>query len=184
MTARGVDMSGLQDSLKLPSVQSVNRHIGINKRGQGKSVNPVCPRCGGKPHLTKSKIKHGDYLCLSCYRKKRKIEYGSYERKLHRSNYILRWRTSNKKHCNDYSKKYADSIDWATTYIEYIKKYPEKRIAKVAFRTAIRNGKLVRQPCVKCGNPKSQGHHEDYSKPLDVIWLCQPCHGRQHSIRR
>ena len=49
---------------------------------------------------------------------------------------------------------------------------------------AIRDGYLVRQPCEVCGNPKSQGHHEDYSKPLEVVWLCQTHHikkiGRAH----
>ena len=45
---------------------------------------------------------------------------------------------------------------------------------------AIRNGKLVRQPCVRCGEQKSLAHHEDYDKPLDVMWLCQPCHKQRH----
>lgn len=43
----------------------------------------------------------------------------------------------------------------------------------------LRRGKLVRQPC-SCGNPKSQMHHEDYGKPLEVIWLCRECHLALH----
>lgn len=53
-------------------------------------------------------------------------------------------------------------------------------------RKAIRNGDLVRPyECSKCGaSPKHssdgrsliQAHHEDYSKPLDVEWLCAKCH--------
>jgi ribosomal protein S27AE len=45
---------------------------------------------------------------------------------------------------------------------------------------AIRKGELVRQPCERCGESKSLGHHEDYDKPLDVVWLCQPCHKERH----
>lgn len=51
-------------------------------------------------------------------------------------------------------------------------------------RNAIRNKQIVRQPCEVCGNPKSQGHHEDYSKPLDVTWLCSKHHGERHKACR
>jgi ribosomal protein S27AE len=49
-----------------------------------------------------------------------------------------------------------------------------------AVTRAIRSGELIRQPCVKCGDKKSLAHHEDYDKPLDVVWLCQPCHKQRH----
>jgi ribosomal protein S27AE len=49
---------------------------------------------------------------------------------------------------------------------------------------AIRNGTLVRQPCVRCGEVKSLAHHEDYDKPLEVMWLCQPCHKQRHKELR
>ena len=45
---------------------------------------------------------------------------------------------------------------------------------------AIHNGSLVQLPCVWCGEEKSLGHHEDYDKPLEVMWLCQPCHKQRH----
>ncbi len=41
---------------------------------------------------------------------------------------------------------------------------------------AIQAGRLVRQPCQECGEVRSEAHHEDYSKPLEVIWLCKPHH--------
>lgn len=49
-----------------------------------------------------------------------------------------------------------------------------------AVARAIRSGELVRQPCVRCGEQKSLAHHEDYDRPLDVMWLCQPCHKQRH----
>ena len=47
-------------------------------------------------------------------------------------------------------------------------------------RQAIHNGKITWMPCVRCGNEKSLAHHDDYDKPLDVMWLCQPCHKQRH----
>ena len=45
---------------------------------------------------------------------------------------------------------------------------------------AIATGILERQPCCRCGSAKSLAHHEDYDKPLEVMWLCQPCHKQRH----
>lgn len=45
---------------------------------------------------------------------------------------------------------------------------------------AIKTGKLVRQQCCRCGDAKTVAHHEDYDKPLDVMWLCQVCHKQRH----
>lgn len=44
---------------------------------------------------------------------------------------------------------------------------------------ALKKGKVVKQRCA-CGNPKSQAHHDDYNKPLDVIWLCRRHHTARH----
>lgn len=40
----------------------------------------------------------------------------------------------------------------------------------------LKRGKLVKQPCEVCGSPESQMHHDDYSKPLEVRWLCRRHH--------
>lgn len=52
--------------------------------------------------------------------------------------------------------------------------------ARAIMSGAINRGELIRQPCERCGNPKSHGHHSDYSKPLDVIWLCAAHHNAEH----
>src|SRR5688572_6263292 len=35
------------------------------------------------------------------------------------------------------------------------------------------------EPC-KCGAMGQHRHHPDYSKPLEIVWLCAPCHRREH----
>lgn len=61
----------------------------------------------------------------------------------------------------------------------YRAKYPEKHAARVAVSKAIRQGVLARKPCEVCGK-KGEAHHEDYSRPLDVRWLCREHHAQEH----
>jgi ribosomal protein S27AE len=63
---------------------------------------------------------------------------------------------------------------------EWRKRNPEKVRAHWIVSNAIRYGKLKRQPCEKCGNKKSHAHHADYSKPLEIKWLCHKCHWLEH----
>ena len=37
-------------------------------------------------------------------------------------------------------------------------------------------------PCAVCGGQGEHRHHNDYSKPEDVVWLCAPCHRRHHQL--
>ena len=70
---------------------------------------------------------------------------------------------------------------------EHIKRYvnenPEKLAAHREVAKAIRRGELIRPTvCEKCGEtaPKIHAHHDDYSKPLEVRWLCPICHRAEH----
>lgn len=56
---------------------------------------------------------------------------------------------------------------------------PEKRRARQRAMDNIAR-RLGRRPCEECGAEEAQMHHEDYGRPLDVRWLCVPCHGRAH----
>lgn len=56
----------------------------------------------------------------------------------------------------------------------------EKGRAAQKLRDAIRQGKIKRQPCEICQEPDAQGHHFDYSKPLEVRWLCPKHHREEH----
>jgi hypothetical protein len=63
---------------------------------------------------------------------------------------------------------------------------PVKRAARVAVGNAVRDGALLKSPeCEVCGvTTDTHGHHEDYSKPLEVIWVCTACHALIHAYWR
>jgi len=58
--------------------------------------------------------------------------------------------------------------------------HPEKVKARNALNGAVRYKKLIRQDCW-CGE-RGQAHHDDYSKPLEVKWLCIKHHAELHRI--
>lgn len=53
---------------------------------------------------------------------------------------------------------------------------PEKNRARQMVSRCVRSGILKKTPCSLCGNENVQAHHADYSKPLDVVWVCFKCH--------
>ena len=58
--------------------------------------------------------------------------------------------------------------------------HPKEYAARKKTKCAIRTGALKKQPCEVCGNIQAECHHPDYSKPLDVIWLCRKHHMETH----
>lgn len=64
---------------------------------------------------------------------------------------------------------------------EYRSKHPKRYKATSMINNAIRSGKLFSEPCFVCGDEKTVGHHDDYDKPLNVRWLCQPHHHQWHA---
>jgi len=45
----------------------------------------------------------------------------------------------------------------------------------------VKRGLIKKTDCANCGNIRSEAHHTDYTKPLEVIWLCRPCHLKIHN---
>ena len=58
--------------------------------------------------------------------------------------------------------------------------YPERIRAYKAVCRAVRDGRLVKMPCVVCGNSRSFAHHDDYDRVFDVVWLCGIHHKEIH----
>jgi hypothetical protein len=44
----------------------------------------------------------------------------------------------------------------------------------------LRKGSLIKQPCEVCGTAEAEAHHKDYSRPLEITWLCKPHHLLEH----
>ncbi len=59
-------------------------------------------------------------------------------------------------------------------------KFPGKRRARDKLGRAISSGKIERRKCEVCGETKTQAHHLDYRKPLEIIWLCFKHHRQKH----
>jgi hypothetical protein len=64
-----------------------------------------------------------------------------------------------------------------------MKRSPEKFAARFAVNNAVRDGRLAKPTaCETCGaTGRLHGHHHDYSRPLDVKWLCAKCHAQIHA---
>lgn len=108
--------------------------------------------------------------------------------------YKRQWREKNKDKISGYQKKYHSTHkDRYRRYYEDNKekfferarksraKYPDEKRARSIINCMIARGKLVKEPCEVCGNPKADAHHDDYNKPLDVRWLCREHHAEWHS---
>ena len=75
----------------------------------------------------------------------------------------------------DYSKMNADQ--------RYRYNNPEKRHARRYIQYRVAAGKIKREPCERCGDTPTHAHHEDYSRPHDIVWLCHKCHFEIHKQR-
>jgi hypothetical protein len=89
------------------------------------------------------------------------------------------WAIAERKRQREKSRKYRDD--------GRAKPQPAKRVIDPAHKqansilgNAIRDGKITPESCIVCGNEKAQAHHEDYSKPLSVHWLCTRHHNDRH----
>lgn len=83
-------------------------------------------------------------------------------------------------------REYADRVGVPYSRLsrkKYSQLTPEQRAksnARATAGVAVRRGKLKVQPCEKCGASNAEKHHDDYSKPLEIRWLCRGCHMEHH----
>jgi DNA repair exonuclease SbcCD ATPase subunit len=96
--------------------------------------------------------------------------------------YHREWRKKNhaKRVEQDRKQRIRDKEKIAKRMKVYMAKNKEKARAWWQVKEAIRQGAIKRRPCEVCGKKHSHAHHDDYSKPLDVIWLCPAHHSERH----
>ncbi len=63
---------------------------------------------------------------------------------------------------------------------EWRRRNPEKYKAHRMVANALKKGDLITSPCF-CGEEKVEAHHDDYSQPLNVRWLCRKHHMALHT---
>lgn len=91
-----------------------------------------------------------------------------------KNQYDRDYRERNRERLKEYEKSRSSRPERARD--------PYRMRARHALRDAVSHGRIKKpDTCVDCGwKGLLDGHHEDYSKPLSVIWLCRICHGKRH----
>ena len=127
-----------------------------------------CTKCGTPTEFKDDHNKRQGYWCKPC-RSKASVESA----KKHRE--------TKRKNNNAYSARNSSNRSEATA--KWRANHPEKKAAHQAVQTAVRNGKLIKQPCEVCGSIKGiHAHHDNYEKPLKVNWLCHTHHMDRHAM--
>jgi len=129
-------------------------------------------------------------------RTKQKIGKANWGGIVFRCNYCGIENTTSKSHFRKKKKHFCNH----KCYANYRRKLPKekqnaykdggmpeiekgKRIkARAYLNHAIRDKMIEKLPCEICGDGKSEGHHGNYDKPLEVRWLCKKCHMKEHKL--
>lgn len=76
-------------------------------------------------------------------------------------------------------RPWLDTRPWLNPDRKHLRARAQQRV-----RYARYAGKITPQPCEVCGDVTVDAHHDDYSKPFEVRWLCRLHHLRLHAELR
>lgn len=172
----------------------------------------ICPKCGDfrRRQYDKHGDKRG-WFCAECQRvKRRNAKLGIYPPKKDFSiclkcgnNRVQKYIDGKRKgwrcqRCDQTYRKLPSTVDrnkkhWQNHYTAHKKKIllshskwskrnPEKAAAHSLVHRAIKDGRLIKQPCEICHSVSVEAHHDDYSQPLSIRWLCKKHHEQQHEL--
>lgn len=146
-----------------------------------------CFKCGQKKSLAdfyRHKMMADGHLnkCKECSKKdtranrrENRVYYQEYDRK--RANLPHRVEARKQYQCTENYR-----VSAAKGRKRYLERHPEIRKAHIIVGNFLRDGKLTKaESCEGCGSSERlHAHHSDYSRPLDVVWLCHVCHVEWH----
>lgn len=133
--------------------------------------------------------------CFKCHETKPLSEFYKHKRmadghlnkcKACTKNDVKKNRYKNYEYYSDYERRRFHENEDRRKYsyeksCQHRQSNPIKTRARSLLYRAVRAGRLVKQPCAACGTTENiEAHHEDYSKPLEVVWLCRKHHGEIH----
>jgi hypothetical protein len=116
---------------------------------------------------------HREYMAL--YRARHRASLVAYARSYYRA-HPDRWHYDPSRINDEQKRRYTSA--WRADHPEWVRLLNR---ANNTVRRALKDGRLVKErACEACGatNRKIAGAHHDYTRPLDVVWLCYPCHSR------
>ena len=141
-----------------------------------------CRSCGVGVSLSVASRRNRIYICRSCRTEQNKEYRQNPKAKARQREYSKQYAIDNYDRLLDKSREWRENnreIHNAANRRWRIEN-PEKAKAQRKLRHEVEMGRMVRGACEACGSQKTQGHHEDYSKPLEVVWLCAKHHGQRH----
>lgn len=143
--------------------------------------NP-CNRCKENP-------RHRGSYCKSCWAA---IQRDWREKNLERvrlSNRLSKRRTRERDGPKETRRKwnewYANNRDHRAEYQRNRNDKEKNRVYKLVTKAVWEGILIYPEQCSGCGDREKplDAHHEDYSKPLEIDWLCRKCHSRLHNVK-
>jgi len=106
-----------------------------------------------------------------------------FKNKEERNKWYRAYRESRREYFRKYNKEYNKQWRLENGYgaeKRWKKRNPEKDRIHRRVERLVKTGRIKKKSCEVCGDKNSVGHHPDYSKPLEVVWLCKIDHYKAH----
>ena len=162
-TRRGLGRFCSRSCFSKVAVQTMLRKVRARKPRVGDHT--PCPTCGDLVLVSVTRARDGRYACVRCVAVRARQT-----RDKRRDDFNARLRT----------RRRSDEFRARARQQQAAARRTQKGQARYLVSRALQAGEVVRELCETCGERRGDAHHDDYSRPLDVRWLCRRCHGVIH----